>query len=79
MLYNLHLSETTFFINLVELGHLVQLGVSLTAKQGVAGSSPGPATFFRWDMVMKKNSMTILTLRLIQEGQLSVTGDLKCC
>ena len=41
----------------------------------VAGSSPGPATFFRWDLVMKKNSTTILTFPLIQEGQLSVTGE----
>ena len=40
--------------------------------KGVAGSNPGPATFFCWDMVMKKNSTTILTL--IQEGQLSVIG-----
>ena len=31
-------------------------------------------TFFRWDLVMK-NSTTILALPLIQEGQLSVTGE----
>ena len=27
-----------------------QSGVSLTANQGVAGSSPGPATYFRGDL-----------------------------
>ena len=31
--------------------------------------------FFRWDLVMKKISTTILSLPLIQEGQLSVTGE----
>ena len=46
-------------------GNLAQSGASLTTNQGVVGSSPGLATFF---------SMTILTLPLIQEGQLSVTG-----
>ena len=55
-------------------GHLAQLGASLMANQGVAGSSPSPSTFFRWDLVMKI-STTILTLPLIQEGQLSVTGE----
>ena len=28
-------------------GHLAQSGVSLTVNQGLAGLSPGPATFFR--------------------------------
>ena len=56
-------------------GCIAQLGASLTVNQGVAGSSPGPATFFRWDLVMKNISTTILTLSLIQEGQLSVTGE----
>ena len=32
-------------------------------------------TFFHWDLVMKKNSTIILSLPLIQEGQLSVTGE----
>ena len=35
-------------------------------------------TFFRCDLVMKKISMTILSLLLIQEGQLSVTGERMC-
>ena len=30
-----------------KLGHLAQSGARLTANQGVVGSSPGPATFFR--------------------------------
>ena len=55
-------------------GSLAQLGASLTANQRVAGSSPGPGMFFRWDLVMKNISTTILTLQLILEGQLSVTG-----
>ena len=31
-------------------GHLAQSGASLTANQGVAGSSPGPATYFHGDL-----------------------------
>ena len=31
-------------------GRLAQPGASLTANQGVAGSSPGPATYFRGDL-----------------------------
>ena len=54
---------------------LTQSGASLISNQGVAGSSPGPATFFRRDLVMKNNSTTILSLPRIQEGQLSVTGE----
>ena len=32
-------------------------------------------TFFYWDFVMETNSTTILSLPLIQEGQLSVNGE----
>ena len=32
-------------------------------------------TFFRWDLVMKKHSTAILSLPLIQEGQMSVSGE----
>ena len=32
--------------SIVSPGRLAQSGASLTANQGVAGSSPGPATFF---------------------------------
>ena len=31
-------------------GRLAQSGASLTANQRVAGSSPGPATYFRGDL-----------------------------
>ena len=55
-------------------GRLAQLGASLTANQGVAGSSPGPATFFRSRFGHEEIYTNILTLPLIQEGQLSVTG-----
>ena len=54
---------------------LAQSGASLTANQGVVGSSPGTATFFLCDLIMKNIYTTILTLSLIQEGQLSVTGE----
>ena len=62
------------YSNISWLGCLVQSGASLTANWGVTGSNPGAATFFSWDLVMKKISTTIFTLPLIQEGQLSVTG-----
>ena len=32
---------------MAEPGRLAQSGTSLTTNQGVTGSSPGPATFFR--------------------------------
>ena len=35
-----------------EPGRLAQSVAYLTANQGIAGSSSGPATFFRWDLVM---------------------------
>ena len=44
-------------------------------KQTVAGSILTPGTFFRGDFGHEKNSTTILSLPLIQEGQLSVTGE----
>ena len=31
-------------------GHIAQSEASLTANQGVAGSIPGPATYFRGDL-----------------------------
>ena len=51
-------------------GHLAQPGASLTANQGVAGSSPGPATFFRWDLVMKKILRTFSPFRWFKKGSL---------
>ena len=38
----------------------------------------GSATFFRGDLIMKIFSMAILSLLLIQEGQLSVPGERMC-
>ena len=39
---------------------------------------PTPGTFFRGDLVMNKKSTAILPLQLIQEEQLSVTGERMC-
>ena len=36
-----------WLINMLKPGRLAQSGASLTANQGVAGLSPGLATFFR--------------------------------
>ena len=44
--------------------------LSWTGSILTSGKTP-----FRWDLVMKNNSTTILSLPLIQEGQLSVTGE----
>ena len=40
--------------------------------------SSRPANILRRRLVMKKKSTTILSLPLIQEGQLSVTGERMC-
>ena len=58
-------------------GHLGQSGASLTANQGVAGSSPGPATYFCGDY-HEIISMVVLSLSLIQEGQISVSSESMC-
>ena len=39
---------------------------------------PGSGTFFRRDLVMKLFSTAILSLPLIQVGQLSVAGEIEC-
>ena len=44
---------------------------SSPGKQTVAGSILKPGTFVRWRFGHENNSMTILSLPLIQEGQLS--------
>ena len=46
--------------------------------QVVSSSIPTSGTFFRADLVMKKYSTAILLLPLIQEQQLSVTGERMC-
>ena len=46
--------------------------------QAAPSSIPTSGTFFRRDLVMKKKSTAILSLPLIQEEQLSVTGERMC-
>ena len=54
---------------------MAQLDARPTGDQEVAGSTPtGSATFFRRDLI-KLFSTVILSLPLIQEGQLSVSGE----
>ena len=56
-------------------GRIAQSGASLTANQGVAGSSPGLSNhIFSLRFGHEKISTTILTIPLIQEGQLSITS-----
>ena len=43
-----------------------------------AAPSSIPTAFFRGDLVMKKKTTAILPLPLIQEEQLSVTGERMC-
>ena len=57
-----------------KLGCLAQSGASDCESRG-CWFEPSPATFFRWDLVMKKISTTILALPLIQEEQLSITRE----
>ena len=58
-------------------GPLAQSGVSLTANQGVAGSNPGPAIFFHWDLVMKKflRSFSLFHWFKKDSCQLLATGE----
>ena len=56
---------------------LAQWGASLIAKQGVVGSSPGSATYFV-EIYHEIISMVILPLLLIQEGQMSSSGERMC-
>ena len=55
------------------LGCIAQSAVHLTEKPEVACSIPVPAIYFH-----EIFSMIILPLPLIQEGQLSVTGESMC-
>ena len=55
-------------------GRLAQSGASLTANQGVAGSKPRSGHILSVRFGHENISTAILTLPLIQEGQLSVTG-----
>ena len=58
---------------------MARLDARGTGDQEVAGSSPaGSATFFRWRFDHEIFSTVILSLPLIQEGQLSVSGKRMC-
>ena len=60
----------------VELASVGLLDVHLTGNQEVVGSTPaGSVTFFRGDLIMK---YFLLSLQLIQERQLSVSGERMC-
>ena len=62
------LKESIIYICRAAQRLVAQSGAS--PNQVVAGSSPGQATFFRWDFVMKKKmSTTILTLPLLSVRQ----------
>ena len=60
-------------LNVFEAGR-----ASSPGKQTVAGSILKLGTYVRWRFGHEKNSTTILSLPLIQEGQLLVTGKRMC-
>ena len=48
----------------------------LTGDQEVAGSTPAQVgNILSWNLIMKYFSTVIVSLPLIQEGQLSVSGE----
>ena len=50
-----------------------------TGDQEVAGSTPAEVgNILSWKLIMKYFSTVILSLPLIQEGQLSVSGERMC-
>ena len=50
-----------------------------TGDQEVAGSTPAEVgNILSWRLIMKFFSTVILSLSLIQEGQLSVSGEIMC-
>ena len=57
----------------VKIGHIF-----IYAAHSSSIGSFMSSTFFHGDLVMKKISTAILPLRLIQEEQLSVTGERMC-
>ena len=58
---------------------MAQLDVHPTGDQEVAGSTPAElATFFSWRFDHEIFSAVILSLQLILEGQLSVSGQRMC-
>ena len=49
-----------------------------TGDQEVAGSTPAEGNILSWRLIMKYFSTVILSLPLIQDGQLSVSGERMC-
>ena len=62
-------------INILMPGAAAWSEVCPLGMQAALSSIPMSGTFFHGDLVMKKISMAILHLLLIQEEQLSVTGE----
>ena len=59
-------------------GAVVRSEASSLGMQAAPSLIPTSGTFFRGDLVMKTFSTAILPLLLIQEEQLSVTGERLC-
>ena len=58
---------------------VAQLDARPTGDQEVAGSTPAEVVnIISWRLIMKFFSTVILSLLLIQEGQLSVSGERMC-
>ena len=67
-------------LNVFEAGRASSVGCAyrLVSRRSRVRSSRPAHSFVEICMVMKKNSTTIVSLPLIQEGQLSVTGERMC-
>ena len=63
----------------VEPASIAQMDAHPTGDQEVAGSTPTEVgNILSWRLIMKYFSTVILSLPLIQEGQLSVSGERMC-
>ena len=67
-------------LNVFEAGLASSVGCAyrLVSRRSQVRSSRPAHSFMEICLVMKKNSTTIVSLPLIQEGQLSVTGERMC-
>ena len=64
------------YLNAVRMpASVAQLDARLTDDQEVAGSTPGWSATLFVEIDHEIFSMVILSIRLIQEGQLSVSGE----
>ena len=68
------------FLTVFEAGRASSVGCAyrLVSRRSRVRSSRPAHSFVEICMVMKKNSTTIVSLPMIQEGQLSVTGERMC-